>query len=124
VHLPRSRGRMFSAWCWRYWSSSCSSDICSTKPYDETYAGVICWEPAENEGMTQLFQLEADDAIRNCKWILLTRVTAKNIPHSMKKRITVINRSFFNHFRCSLINWMIFILHIHAVYFVSNTRHT
>ena len=73
------------------------------------------------EGMTQLFQIAVDNNVRNCKWILLTGGTAKNIPHSMKKRIAVINRSFFKHFRCSLINWMVSILNIHAVYFLSNT---
>jgi hypothetical protein len=56
------------------------------------------------EAMNQLFQIGVDNNVTNCKWILLTQGTAKNIPHSMKKRITVINGSFFKHFRCSLIN--------------------
>jgi hypothetical protein len=40
----------------------------------------------------------------NCKRSQLTWVTAKDIPHSMKIRIAVVNWSLFKHFRCCLIN--------------------
>lgn len=82
IHLLRSRGRTFSSSWWRYSSSFCRSEICSTKPYAETYDGVIAWAPAENWKGNELFNfwyrmwIQFTTYVCSPEWVLRISLTA------------------------------------------------